>query len=124
MNHTNVTIDPMPAILRAIDEIAFHSSILALNAAVAAAGQSPQLQEADAQAARETLALIEESMTRSPHRPVEISVPVLRIRPRQVEAGTESPHRVEEEIRRIGATVPLPQTRRAASRNPGFEETR
>jgi hypothetical protein len=63
MNEIKVASDTIPGILRTIDEIAFHTSMLALNAAVAAADEAPAQSLWNAQAASDTLALIEESIT-------------------------------------------------------------
>jgi Methyl-accepting chemotaxis protein (MCP) signalling domain len=63
MNEIRVASDRISDILRAIDEIAFHTSMLALNAAVEAAGEVPVSPVWSAQAASDTLALIEGSIT-------------------------------------------------------------
>jgi hypothetical protein len=113
----------MPAILQALDEIAFHTSMLALNAAVTAAGQAPAPEEANTQAARDTLALIEESITRARHSAPEVLVPVVRASRRQSE--TETLQGVAERIRRMRCPAPPAPTRRAAARNTRpFGETR
>jgi hypothetical protein len=62
MNQIKATSERMPGILRTIDEIAFHTSLVALNAAVTAAGESAAQSLWNAQAATDTLALIEESI--------------------------------------------------------------
>ena len=62
MNEIKVASDRIPGILRAIDEISFHTSMLALNAAVQAASEAPAPSLWSDQAATETLALIEASI--------------------------------------------------------------
>ena len=62
MNENRVASDKSPDLLRAIDEIAFHTSMLALNAAVEAASEVPVPSVWSSQAASETLALIEASI--------------------------------------------------------------
>ena len=65
MNEITAARKRIPGIIRAIDEITFQASILKLNAAVEAAGgrcRTPW----SAEAATQTLALIEDSINRSP----------------------------------------------------------
>jgi hypothetical protein len=62
MNQIKAASDRIPGILRTIDEIAFHASLVALNAAVAAPSEAPAQSSWNAQAASDTLALIEESI--------------------------------------------------------------
>ena len=62
MKEIKVASDRIPGILRTIDEISFHTSMLALNAAVQAASEASAPSLWNTQAARETLALIEASI--------------------------------------------------------------
>jgi hypothetical protein len=65
MNQIKVASNRIPGILRVIDEISFHTSMLALNAAVQAASEAPAPSLWSAEAANETLALIEASIDRA-----------------------------------------------------------
>ncbi len=62
MNQTNVSGNRISGILQVIDEIAFNSSILALNAAVAAASESSVCPPWNRQAANDALSLVENSI--------------------------------------------------------------
>ena len=111
MNSLNVAADPSPAIQRAIDEIAFHASMLALHSAVTGAGDSPELPGADAQAAHETLVLLEESVSRS------------RYTQGPIEAG-EDRRCVAERMRRIGGRSALIPVQRLPEHNTSFGDVR
>jgi hypothetical protein len=95
--------DNMPAILRAIDEIAFHNSMIALNLAIAAAGESTAAAQTESLAARETLALVEESLRRSQPCPPSVA------------SGMEELRCMAERSRPTGATL-TPPSRHVARR--------
>ena len=66
MNEMNVMSTRTTGRVQAIDEIAFHTSILALQAAVEAGGEACPVAGWSARAASHTLALIEQSLNYSP----------------------------------------------------------
>ena len=66
MNEMNVMSTRTTGRVQAIDEIAFHTSILALQAAVEAGGEACPVAGWSARAASDTLALIEQSLNYSP----------------------------------------------------------
>jgi hypothetical protein len=65
MTEIKITRKKARDIVRTIDEIAFQTSLLTLNAAIEAAGGQGTQARWSTQPARETLALVEESITHS-----------------------------------------------------------
>jgi methyl-accepting chemotaxis protein/methyl-accepting chemotaxis protein-1 (serine sensor receptor) len=109
MNEINASSDKISRIIKAIDEIAFQTNILALNAAVEAArageagmgfavvaDEVRNLAQRCAQAAKDTAALIEESIGRSNEGKNKLSQVVASIR-----TITESTNRVEVLVNEI-----------------------
>jgi hypothetical protein len=119
MKEIKVSNDRIPDIVRAIDEIAFHTSILALNDAVEAACDASSPSLSNSLAANDTLALIEESILRSQQREVgygENSVALTQ---------SEVLHRLAERVRRMASIAPggitLPARVAAGNGRPSWD---
>jgi len=105
MNETKASGGGISGMIHAIDGIAFHTSLLALNAAVAAASEAPLAPQWNLQAANDTLALIEQSIARSQSGEPPAGEAFVPVRctnvPSGLETATGALQRITDRIRRI-----------------------